>query len=303
MLALMVIKRDIALVTAEFGKGMHDRSVYHTDRFPVQFYQEKRGSARIFSFFLVLYCFFVVLSIFLTVLLREFNGNHLSAKAHTRLFRNERASGIGVTHELDEGEPLDSPIVGTVCVEILWNVDVTDGTVFLEERAQLIGRHVARQIASDERLDLTRIEQHRRRDLLNLHRSRARLDALEWHIEDLDLVVPTDTASILVLLLTDHRLAELIHHLRGLAFGEGVLVIRFILLCPGVRPRQLAIRNGGHDGVLEGQAAQRVVESGHGVLGRVHSFRVLGGLSMSLLLSDWFFNFFPAFILTDSRWL
>ena len=178
---------------------------------------------------------FLCISIYLTVLLRKLDGNHLPAKTHARLFRNERASGVGVTHELDEGEPLDGPVVGTVCVQILGNVSITDGAVLLEERAQLIGRHVARQIASDERLDLIRVEQHSRRDLLNLHGSRARLDGLERYIEDLDLVVPMDTASIL-LVLTSHRLAELIHHFHSLVLRHVILVIRFVLLCPGVRP-------------------------------------------------------------------
>jgi hypothetical protein len=52
----------------------------------------------------------------LTVFLGKFDGNHLPAKTHARLFRNERASGVGVTHELDEGKALDGPIVGTVSV-------------------------------------------------------------------------------------------------------------------------------------------------------------------------------------------
>jgi hypothetical protein len=228
-----------------------------------------------FSFYCFVGCIFYFY--WLTVLLRELDGNHLPAKAHAILFRNKGASGVGVTHELDEGESLDGSVVGTVCVEILGNVGITDGTVFLEERAQLIGRHVARQITSDERLDLIRVEQHGRRDLLNLHGSRSRLDGFKRHFEDLDVIVPMDvTTFILVLVLTGHRFAELIHHLRGLAFGEGVLVIHFVLRCPGVRPRQLAIRNGGHDGILEGQAAQRVVERDHGVLGGVHGFQVLG---------------------------
>ena len=179
-----------------------------------------------------------VYSIFsdLTVLLREFDGNHLSAKVHTRLFRNERTSGVGVTHELDEGEALDGPVVGTVCVQILGNVGITDGAVFLEERAQLVGRHIARQIASDECLDLIRIEQNSCRDLLNLHGSRTRLDSLERHIEHLDVVIPMDTASILLLVLTGHRLAKLIHHLCALALGHVHLVIQFVLFRHGVGP-------------------------------------------------------------------
>ena len=86
----------------------------------------------------------VVYLFFLAVLFCEFNGNHLSTKAHARLFCDERASGVGVTHELDKGKAFDGPIVRAVCVEILGNVGITNGAVFLEELAQLIGCHVAR---------------------------------------------------------------------------------------------------------------------------------------------------------------
>jgi len=94
----------------------------------------------------------------LAVLLGELDGNHFATEQQFVLFTEEGTSGIGVTEELDERESLDGSIVWAGRVEIFGNVYVTNRPMLDKEVIQLAGRHITRQIASDQRLDLVGIE-------------------------------------------------------------------------------------------------------------------------------------------------
>ena len=86
------------------------------------------------------------------IFFRELNSNLLVANDKIIGLSHEGACGSLGGKELDDGEPLDGSIVGTLLVLVFRDVDVTDGTVLLKDASEFIGVDVTGQIACNDRL-------------------------------------------------------------------------------------------------------------------------------------------------------
>jgi hypothetical protein len=87
------------------------------------------------------------------VLLGELDSDVVATEGEATILVLIGACGISGLEELDEGEALDGTEVWTGLVCVSRDVDVADGTILLEDAAELLNGDVAREVAGDDGLD------------------------------------------------------------------------------------------------------------------------------------------------------